>query len=575
MAQVFGDYFSENESKSISQSSSLWEGGYQAVAMSINEDDEDDDIRAVVAPYSPMMRHRRPMKKVDDVIHRRSFIADPLTKCEIWSYGVGHIFNDMCAACWFSYLLVLLQDVHDLKPELAAFVILSGQIADAIATPIVAMLSDASVGWKCLGRRKLYYVIGTVVQGLGYTSVFMVNWMKYIVGDEKLKKNPYITTVYMCVMASLFNFGWAAIQVSHGVFVVEMTDNKDEQTQLNSTRYAMTVGSNLAIFGILWVAMRFTWFTEGSPSGDLTSREFYFMGGSSLLFGLFTSIWFVLGTSEPEQLKDGDAIVSLNAEPDSAGWKGWLTTFPFYIIMLNYMCTRLVVNVSQVFIPFYVTNYLEMSTTAIAIVPVVVYVSSFMASLAMRKANKDFGRQNTYIFGALLAIVAFFLYFILSPKTQNYVYIAAVLHGAANSTIMICSVQLQADLVGKNKANGAFVYGVHSFADKIANGFVLFILQRMNTGPTLPHIAETIIPGSAVILALFFVFLVPPSIYKKNKTRITKLSTLPYNRDRLRSSSSESTSSSDDDNNSLNTGSNLGSKLRGKEGWRESSKDLI
>lgn len=36
---------------------------------------------------------------------------DGLTRFTIAVYGVGHILNDLCAACWFNYLLYFLADV--------------------------------------------------------------------------------------------------------------------------------------------------------------------------------------------------------------------------------------------------------------------------------------------------------------------------------------------------------------------------------------------------------------------------------------------------------------------------------
>lgn len=37
---------------------------------------------------------------------------DGLTKFSTWLYGVGHVLNDLCAACWFNYLLYYLAAVQ-------------------------------------------------------------------------------------------------------------------------------------------------------------------------------------------------------------------------------------------------------------------------------------------------------------------------------------------------------------------------------------------------------------------------------------------------------------------------------
>jgi Na+/melibiose symporter-like transporter len=31
---------------------------------------------------------------------------------QVIGYGLGHVFNDICASLWFTYLLLFLQKVH-------------------------------------------------------------------------------------------------------------------------------------------------------------------------------------------------------------------------------------------------------------------------------------------------------------------------------------------------------------------------------------------------------------------------------------------------------------------------------
>ena len=60
----------------------------------------------------------------------------------MWAYGVGHFINDLVAACWFNYLFFFLKKV--VKTDAASTALLSGQICDGLATPIVGILSDRS-----------------------------------------------------------------------------------------------------------------------------------------------------------------------------------------------------------------------------------------------------------------------------------------------------------------------------------------------------------------------------------------------------------------------------------------------
>ena len=106
------------------------------------------------------------------------------------SFGTGHVLNDLCASVWFSYLLVYLQyvllvetflifnlkvDVHiqcnistkQIPSGLSGIILLIGQVADAISTPLVGILSDhgqcCCIGGQKLcnyGKRKIWHLVG-------------------------------------------------------------------------------------------------------------------------------------------------------------------------------------------------------------------------------------------------------------------------------------------------------------------------------------------------------------------------------------------------------------------------------
>ena len=73
---------------------------------------------------------------------------------------------------------------------------------------------------------------------------------------------------------------------------------------------------------------------------------------------------------------------------------------------------------------------------------------------------------------------------------------------------MVVSQQLQADLVGQNTTQGAFVYGAHSFADKLSNGVAIFVVQKIN-GDANSYVREFLVfmPAAAMLLALLFTYL--------------------------------------------------------------------
>jgi len=202
-------------------------------------------------------------------------------------------------------------------------------------------------------------------------------------------------------------------------------------------------------------------------------------------------------------------------------WKEWFAMKDFYIVGLNYMCTRIVVNISQVYVPFYVTDTLDMDATAIAIVPLLIYVSSFLATLVSKPMNARFGRRVSYTIGTLLAGLAFATMLSISPEYSYLVYPAAMLLGAGNATLMVTTVSLEADLVGSGCPTGAFVYGSFSLLDKAGNGFLILAIQYLQ--PVFPgdersdftRIVTAAVPlVAAVVGALNAVVMVPKKFAK-------------------------------------------------------------
>lgn len=45
--------------------------------------------------------------------------------------------------------------------------------------------------------------------------------------------------------------------------------------------------------------------------------------------------------------------------------------------------------------------------------------------------------------------------------------------------ILVTSLAITADYIGQSTENGAFVYGIMSFADKLSNGIAVMLIQYL------------------------------------------------------------------------------------------------
>ena len=171
------------------------------------------------------------------------------------AYGFGHVFNDLCASMWFTYLLLFFHAVLRINNTYAGIILLIGQVADAAATPVIGFLCDKTR--SRYGRRKTWHLVGTVMVAIS----FFFFWHNCLVcknvsnnvsnatnmtsswgeadddGDSDDSGTPiYWKVVYFAVPIVIFQFGWASVQISHLSLIPELSDHENERVGLNAIR---------------------------------------------------------------------------------------------------------------------------------------------------------------------------------------------------------------------------------------------------------------------------------------------------------------------------------------------------
>lgn len=121
------------------------------------------------------------------------------------------------------------------------------------------------------------------------------------------------------------------------------------------------------------------------------------------------------------------------------------------------------------------------SVEHIATVPLVSFLSSFAASIAMKYSNRLFGHRVAYCIGSLISILGCIWVALGAPTTASSfrLYCIAVLFGAGSSVTMISSLCISADMIGKHADQGGFIYSAVTFADKLITGIVVIVIEAM------------------------------------------------------------------------------------------------
>ena len=160
------------------------------------------------------MQEASPFMQEDKVVVDTSHVKrDALERKHKIAYSIGHFSNDMCAAGWFFYFTYYLTYVIKMPGPQAGLVLLAGQVADGLTTPLVGLLSDKIK--TPIGSRAPWYIIGTIIVIPCFFSIFL---SPMGVGPIGVKEDPDISSskvAFYVAMAAIFNVGWASVQIAN------------------------------------------------------------------------------------------------------------------------------------------------------------------------------------------------------------------------------------------------------------------------------------------------------------------------------------------------------------------------
>jgi len=502
---------------------------------------------------------------VDNSSVPKELKLDSLTRTQIIGYGVGHFLNDLAGACWFNYLLYFLKNVVFVDFANSGFyaglVLLSGQLADGIATPIVGYYSD-KVNTR-IGQRTPWYIFGTLTVTIAFLFLFQKCLLCQWFGDY----SEGMMTFYYVFFPSLSNVGWAATQVSHMSLVPSLTLSRKQRDTLNSLRNTFSYIANvycLVVAFIIFLVVKEVY------------TQFTLLGFLSVGLGFCTSMFFLctvpekklvndclelkkhlkelkkqenenrrkIGLPQEEEsvLSDGEAIpqdllkdkealspILEDENPqaslvDNFTWKDWFKISSFYIYGVVYMGARVLANVQSSLLIFYLQNVLGIAKgqtvvpIEFAIIPLIIYISSSITSSSLKPFYQKYGRKKVFVLGSVLSVTAAVVLMILNEHTKNVIYGLAIIIGASQSICLNTGISMISEVVGVRGKNAAFVFGSYSTLEKFANGIILYAIMNVrdvstDENETYIRVCTSIIPAIAAVVACFFVLIGKASDY--------------------------------------------------------------
>jgi Na+/melibiose symporter-like transporter len=169
-------------------------------------------------------------------------------------YGFGHVYNDLCATIWFSYMLLFLKYVLTFDDE-AGWYMMLGQIADAIFTTIIGVTSDR------FSTKRNWHILGTVLVTISFPVLFVLR--PDVLSD-------WGNIIYFSMFIVLFQCGWAIVQISHLAILPELSKTHNDRSELNTVRFCLSISSNITVFLVAWAVLQ----TPDRSEGSIGTEDF-------------------------------------------------------------------------------------------------------------------------------------------------------------------------------------------------------------------------------------------------------------------------------------------------------------
>uniref|UniRef100_A0A182Q0R5 Major facilitator superfamily (MFS) profile domain-containing protein n=1 Tax=Anopheles farauti TaxID=69004 RepID=A0A182Q0R5_9DIPT len=460
----------------------------------------------------------------DDMERAQLDKRSTLRMCEKIGYGLGHVYNDLCAGIWFSYTLLFMQGALGMPAAEAGAMVMLGQVGDAIATPIVGLLTDR------YGTKRQWHIAGTFIVFLTFPMIFsLCPWCSVA--------PHWWEIVYFVIVILAFQFGWPIVQVTHLAMIPELSRTQKDRSDLTAIRYSVSIVSNVVVYIVTWAVLR----SRTSTDNQIGPGDAYRFRDISLiltLVGVSMSVLFNFsltfsgyehrrntalqhniirpsnGSAEndleresllgPDQRQSNGGIPSgqqtyqtgsssaLDAIVQRKPKKNFFKSPLLYQNALLYVFSRLFMTTSLVYMPLWLDEraYQPDVTPAennanvehLATVPLVSFLASFVASLLLKYTNRFVGNSLVYFIGSIIS-TSVCLWIALTPGASAFstlsLFLIASLFGAGSSITMISSLCITADMIGKHADQGGFIYSAVTFADKLITGVVVVIIESV------------------------------------------------------------------------------------------------
>lgn len=387
------------------------------------------------------------------------------------AYGAGDLGPAITANVLAVFLLIFFTNVAGLSPGIAGSLLMLGKIWDAFNDPLVGWASDRTT--SKLGRRLPWMLWGAVPFGI----FFCLQW---IVPEFSANPttNQWLLVAYYLAIAVIFNTFYTIVNLPYTAMTAEITHDYDERTNLNSFRFAFSIGGSILSLMIALAIFQF---------GPTETRSQYLLIGLLCaivsVIPLFLCVWGI----KPRVVEMERDRLSKPVAPQLGLREQIRVAFrnrAFLYVIGIYLCSWLAVQNTVTIIPYFVQDWMGRSQQDFTLVVIAVQVTSLSMLFVWSAISRKIGKRPVYFMGTGLWIVAQVGLFLLQPGQVGLMYGLAVLAGLGVSTAYLIPWSMLPDVIELDewetgqRREGVF-YSFMVLLQKLALALGLFLVGQI------------------------------------------------------------------------------------------------
>jgi GPH family glycoside/pentoside/hexuronide:cation symporter len=237
--------------------------------------------------------------------------------------------------------LIFLTNVAGLSLGWAGTVLLVGRIWDAVNDPLVGVLSDRTrFRW---GRRHTWMLFGSIPFGVTFFLLWIVPQF-----SQNPQTNEIWLVVYYSLMFVMFDTAYTAVNLPYTALTPELTQDYDERTNLNSYRFAFSIGGS-----ILALALG-SGLEQIFNAPEQQRLQYMTLGAVCAVLSVIPIYVCVWGTEEryPEQTTEDLDL----KQQFKVVWQNR----PFLFVIGIYLFSWLAFQLTASILPYFVVNWMQL-----------------------------------------------------------------------------------------------------------------------------------------------------------------------------------------------------------------------